>query len=282
MKNNNEEMYWVGWMKLIDDWKKDHEILPIDTQIHDDWLMVPGYNGIKVNVEKSLCNLEKLKGWDENSIVLEEIEPHVKISNLKPSIICCGNPNKPMISFMINVAWGNEYLIELLRILKKSKVKATFFLDGTWIYRFPMLGQKIINDGHEIGNHAYSHPDMRGMNMEDIRLELKKTNEIIQKELGVRPTLFTPPSGEFDERVVYLSCQESMYTILSTIDTLDWQKPNPKDIIEKIKLKVKKGAIILMHPTESSMLALPEILKAIMEKQLKIGTVSELLSTERI
>ncbi len=222
-----------------------------------------------INIGKYFRNLDEFKKWKESQLALEDS---------LPSPIYCGDPNKKMISFMINVAWGNEYLVELMKDLKENKVKATFFLDGTWIYKYPVLGKMIIDDGHDIGNHGFSHPDMRGMTMEGIRWQLKKTNETIENELGVKPKLFTPPSGEFDERVVYLAAQEEMITVLSTIDTLDWQKPDPKDIIEKIKLNLRNGAIILSHPTESSLLALPAIIKIAREKNYTISTVTDLLS----
>lgn len=282
MATLNEEIYWNDWLELIKTLKKKKEVIPVDAQFDSSWLIIPGYNGIKINIIKSLMNLERLGKWDETQIVYEEVEPYVTISNFNPAPIYYGNPNKPIVSFMVNVAWGNEYLIDLLRILKENEVKATFFLDGTWTYKYPLLAKKIKEDGHEIGNHAYSHPDMREITLENIKWELRQTNEIIQKELGLKPRLFTPPSGEFDERVVYWAAQEDMNTVLSTIDTQDWKKPNPKDIEEKIKINLRSGAIILMHPTESSLLALSGMLKIIRERGYKLGTVSQLLSTKRV
>lgn len=282
METLNGEVYWKDWIENIENLKNKREAMPIDAQVDSSWLIVPGYNGIKINVIKSLLNLEKLGTWDETQIVYEEVEPYITISDLNPAPIYFGNPNKPMVSFMINVAWGNEYLIELLKILNQNEVKGTFFLDGSWTYKYPLLAKKIKDDGHEIGSHAYSHPDMRGMTLENIKWELRETNKIIQKELGSAPSLFTPPSGEFDERVVYWAIQEGMYTVLSTIDTLDWKKPNPKDIIEKIQIKLRNGALILIHPTESSLSTLPNLVKIIRERGYKLGTVSQLLSSKRV
>lgn len=224
---------------------------------------------MNINTEKYFKNLDNLEEWKES---------HLNLNESIPSPIYCGYSNKKMISIMINVAWGNEYLVELLKVLNENKVKATFFLDGSWVHKYPLLGKRILDDGHEIGNHAYSHPDMRGLTMERIEWQLKKTNEAITKELGVKPKFFTPPSGEFDERVVYLAAKEKMITVLSTIDTLDWQKPKPKDIVEKIKLNLKNGALILIHPTESSLLSLPEIINMAREENYEISTVSDLLS----
>lgn len=112
-------------------------------------------------LNKSLLNLEKLGKWDETQIVYEEVKPYVTISDFNPAVIYYGNPNKPMVSLMIKVSWENEYLVELLRILNENEVKVTFFLEGSWTYKYPLLAKKIKEDGHEIGSHAYSHPDMR-------------------------------------------------------------------------------------------------------------------------
>lgn len=217
---------------------------------------------------KYFKKLSCIDEWSKNQLSLKE--------NIT-SPIYCGDSDERMISIMINVAWGNAYLLELLNVLEEHNVKATFFLDGSWLHKYPLLGKKIFSNGHDIGNHAYSHPDMRGLTMEKIQWQLRKTNEIIEKELGVKSKLFTPPSGEFDERVVYVASQEGMITVLSTIDTLDWQNPNPKDLIEKIRVSLKNGAMILIHPTKSALLALPGIIQTIKESNYMITTVTNLL-----
>jgi len=65
-----------------------------------------------------------------------------------------------MVSFLINVAWGNEYLPDILATLKKQNVKASFFLEGRWVQKNPELAKMIVEAGHEVGNHSYTHPDM--------------------------------------------------------------------------------------------------------------------------
>ncbi len=270
------------WMAKLKEYKSQHDVPPIDARIDPIWKAIPGYNGIQVNIEASLEKLKKAGKWDESLIVWEEVEPKVGLADLKPSPIYKGNPEKPMISFMINVAWGNEYLPEILKTLEKYGVKSTFFLDGSWANKFPDEARKIKQAGHEIGNHAYSHPDMKTISLNRIRLEITKTNEVIQKELDIRPLLFAPPSGSFDDRVVQMAAQEKMYTILWTLDTIDWRKPAPSEIIRRLSPKLANGSLILMHPTESSMKALPALLEAAKSKGLKVGAVSDLLSSKRI
>ncbi|MEW9667685.1 polysaccharide deacetylase family protein [Ammoniphilus sp. 3BR4] len=270
------------WVAKLQELKKTHDIAPIDARIDPVWKAIPGYNGITLDMQGSLDALGKAGAWDESLIKFEEIEPKVKLSDLKPSPIYKGNSEKPIVSFMVNVAWGNEYLPEILKTLDKYNVKSTFFLDGSWVSKFPEEARKIKDAGHEIGNHAYSHPDMKTISLNRIRLEITKTNEVIEKELAIKPTLFAPPSGSFDDRTVQMAAQEGMYTVLWTLDTIDWQKPAPSQIIQRLVPKLDNGCLILMHPTESSMKALPSLLEAAKSKGLKVGTVSELLSSQRL
>ena len=270
------------WTKKLTDLKNKHDIKPIDARIDPVWKAIPGYDGLTLNVEASLKKMSEIGKWDDGAIVFEEVKPQTGLSNLKPSPIYKGNAEKPMVSFMINVAWGNEYLPDILQTLEKYKVKSTFFLDGSWVSKYPEEAMKIKQAGHEIGSHAYSHPDMKNLTMNRIRLELTKTNEVLQKELKLKPVLFAPPSGSYDDRTVQLAAQEGMYTVLWTLDTIDWRKPSPSTIIERINPQLANGNMILMHPTESSSKALPKMIEGAKAKKLKVGTVGELLSSKRI
>ena len=83
---------------------------------------------------------------------------------MPPSPIYRGHPEKPMVSFIINVAWGNEYLPEILATLKRHQITASFFLEGNWVKSNPDLAKMIVSAGHEVGNHSYTHPDMQKRN----------------------------------------------------------------------------------------------------------------------
>lgn len=86
-----------------------------------------------------------------------------------------------MVAFLINVAWGNEYLERMLPVLQKHNVEATFFLEGNWVKNNEQLAKKIAEKGHEIGNHSYNHPDMSKLTTGRISEQLDKTNEQIEK-----------------------------------------------------------------------------------------------------
>jgi probable sporulation protein (polysaccharide deacetylase family) len=187
-----------------------------------------------------------------------------------------------MVTLLVNVAWGNEYLPGMLQTMKKYNVKSTFFLDGSWVKKNPSLAKMIREEGHEIGNHAYSHPDLKKMTNARITEELKQTNEVINATLDLTPKWFAPPSGSYRNDVVQIANELGMKTILWSVDTVDWRNPDPKVMTQKVLSKVHPGAMILMHPTKSSAAGLEEIIKGIKEKGYSIGTVSSLMDEKRL
>jgi peptidoglycan-N-acetylglucosamine deacetylase len=274
--------YQEEWGKRIDLLRAKIEASPIDAHIDRVWQAIPGYNGLRINKEATLKRLAQKGKWDSSLVVVEQLEPKVQLKDLQPSPVYRGNPEKPVISFMINVAWGNEYLPAILNTLQQNNVKATFFLDGSWVSKNPKEAREIFERGHEIGNHAYSHPDLKQVSDYRIRMEITKTNREIQKVLGIKPKLFAPPSGSYDQRAVQSAAKEGMQTILWTLDTVDWRKPTPSQIKQRIIPHLASGSLILMHPTESSARALPDLIKAAKAKGFQVGTVSDCLSSKRI
>lgn len=259
-----------------------YEIPPSDAKIDRVWKAVPGYNGLKVDIKASYQKMKKSGKFDDKKLVFTQIKPKVHLSDLPPSPIYRGNPDKPMVSFIINVAWGNEYLSDMLATLKKHHVTASFFLEGNWTKKNPELAKLIASSGNEIGNHSYSHPDMKTLTADRTKAELLKTNEVIEAATGVKCTWFAPPSGSYRDETVKVAAEMKMKTVMWTLDTIDWQKPSPDTIINRIIPKVGNGSIILMHPTASTAQALDRLITLIEQKNLKIGPVSELMSEERL
>jgi peptidoglycan-N-acetylglucosamine deacetylase len=246
------------------------------------WKATPGYNGLKIDVQKSLKNMKKDAAFSEEKLVYKQIRPEKHLSDLPPSPIYRGNPDKPMVSLIINVAWGNEYIPDMLATLKKHHIYATFFLEGRWVKNNPDLAKMIVDAGHEIGNHSYSHPNMEILQTAKVQDELKKTNEIIEVTTGEKVKWFAPPSGSYRDEVVKIANEMDMGTIMWSVDTIDWQKPQPDVLINRVMSKLHKGAIILMHPTASTANSLNSLIVQIKDKQLRLGTISSLFKEERI
>ncbi len=263
--------------------KADQYTIPaIDAKIDPIWKAIPGYNGHMVDVEASYKKMKKTGQFNENMLVFKQVKPNIHLEDLPPAPIYKGNPEKPMVSFIINVAWGNEYLSDMLATLKQHHVTTTFFLEGRWAQKYPELAQMITDAGHEVGNHSFTHPDMKNLSTMQIQQEITKTNGVIKATTGSIPKWFAPPSGSFKDEVVKIASNEEMGTIMWSVDTIDWQKPTSDVLIQRVMSKVHNGAIILMHPTAATSQSLEQLILQIKNKKLQINTVSNLLSEERI
>lgn len=262
--------------------RADHYYIPPqDAKIDRVWKAMPGLNGLKIDVDASYKKMKSDGRFKEEKLVFQQIQPKIQLNDLPPSPIYKGHPEKPMVSFIINVAWGNEYLTDILATLKKHNVSASFFLEGRWAQSNPELAKMIESAGHEIGNHSYSHPDMAKIPSSRIREEIQKTNEVI-KAISDKPVQwFGPPSGSFRDETVQIAAQENLKTVMWTVDTVDWKKPTPEQLLNRVLGKVHNGAMILMHPTDSTAKSLDRLIIQLKQKNLQIGTVTELLSSER-
>lgn len=257
-------------------------IEPIDAVVDRVWKAIPGYNGREVDIERTYKKAKQLPEGANIEYVYRELRPKVNLEDLGPQPIYRGNPNKPMAALMINVAWGNEYLVPMLDTLDQQKVKATFFLDGSWLKKNGDLAAEIKRRGHQIENHAYSHPNMSQLEQTRARLEISKTKELLKEKLGVENRWFAPPSGDYNMQTVKLAAEQGLKTVLWTVDTVDWKNPPAASIVSKISSKVGPGSLILMHPTASSRDALEGMIQAIRSKGLVLGTVEQTLSPDRV
>lgn len=253
----------------------------VDSYIDDVWKKTPGRNGLEVNIVKSYERMKKKGKYDETLLVYNQIAPKVSLEDLPPSPIYRGNPEKNMVSLLINVSWGTEYVPELLAILKEKKVRANFFIEGKWAKENVELVKMIKSQNHLIGNHAYNHPDMARLSNQEMVEQISQTNDILKAITGNTPTWFAPPSGSYNQHVVDAAHSLKMETILWTVDTIDWKKPTVSVMINRVSSKLHPGATILMHPTASTAAGLSDLIDSVKEKGYKIGTMEQLVSPER-
>ncbi len=264
--------------ELVSNLSADYEMNPQDAQIDPVTKgIIPGFPGKKLDLEGTIDLIYNAKENEEVKPLLVEKKPEQTIGDLFPAPIYQGNPNKQRVSFICNVAWGTEHIDDLLRILHEYDTEISFFLEGKWARNNPQKVKKIYQEGHEIGNHAYSHYKMSTLNRDLVKEEIDKTNETIESILEEKINLFGPPAGDFDEVVLEEADDLGMYTIMWSLDTIDWTKPGEDYMVNKILDQIHSGAFILMHPTEDSVSALNEILPGLKEKSYKIVPVSKQL-----
>ncbi|SDD44588.1 polysaccharide deacetylase family protein [Sporomusa acidovorans] len=194
-----------------------------------------------------------------------------------PPPVFQGNAAKPQIALACNVFWGEEYLPDMLKTLAENNIHITFFIGGSWGKKYPEILKDLASRGHELGNHSYSHPHPNNLSKEKNKEQIIKTEELVADVTGIKTNLYAPPYGEYNNTVL-LAAQELEYTtIMWSIDTIDWKRPPPDVIKERVLKKLHNGAIILMHPTAPTAQALPGLITEIQKRGYTITTVSDIL-----
>ncbi len=187
-----------------------------------------------------------------------------------------GHTGNAAASLMFNVDWGEEFLPEILDILEAKGAKATFFMTGSWAEKNSELATLISEKGHELGNHGGSHVHVETLAKKDLHDVIKMGEKRIFDSTGIKPAkLFAPPYGEWTDDTVNFALEIGYQTILWTTDTVDWQRPPPETIWKRALAGAKPGCLLLMHPTENTVIALPTIVDGYKEKGLALVTVSD-------
>ena len=183
-----------------------------------------------------------------------------------------------VLAISFDADWGSAQTPALLNILDEYGVKTTFFLVGIWVERYPELVKEIAARGHEIGNHSTTHPQMSQVSEAKIREELKTTSDRIELLTGVRPALFRPPYGDYNDRVVSVSRAEGYECIQWNVDSLDWKNRGVQDLILQATKNNNPGDIVLFHNDSQYIAeALPTILQRYKSAGFTIVPVSEIL-----
>lgn len=193
-----------------------------------------------------------------------------------------GATQAKLVALTFDAGSSADPVPQILRTLAQREVHCTFFLTGQWIERYPEAARQIAEAGHELGNHSWSHPPFISLSEEQIREQLRRTEEIAQRVCGrgTKP-LFRPPFGARDERVRSVVAEEGYLTIYWTIDSWDSVKKDitPQMIIDRVIRRIRPGAIVLMHcGSEATAQALPLLLDALEAQGYRVVTVGELLS----
>lgn len=164
-----------------------------------------------------------------------------------------------------------EYTAEILDILQKYGVKATFFVIGVNAEKHPALLRRVIAQGHEIGNHTYSHPHLQKMDASTLADELIRADELLYNLAGVSPTLFRPPEGVVSPAVKAAAEEGGYRLVLWTIDTRDWALNTTDNIIRLIDQQASDGSIILFHDWIAGKSPTPAALDVIIPRLQKRG-----------
>ena len=186
-----------------------------------------------------------------------------------------------VIALSFDAAWGNEDTQQLIDILNTYNVKATFFLVGDWVDRYPESVKQLYDAGMEIGNHSNDHAHFTKLTSEGIRTNVSDCNEKIKAITGVSPTLFRCPYGEYDDHVVTAINNMGMQVIQWDVDSLDWKDLSAEEIYSRVTSKASSGSICLFHNAAlHTPEALPSIIEFLLSEGYSIVPVSQLIYTE--
>jgi len=172
---------------------------------------------------------------------------------------------------------------ELLDLLAQHHIHATFFVIGKNAAEHPEILQRAVREGHEIGNHSWTHPILGKMRDENVRAELQKTDDAIRAAIGMRPVLMRPPYGSITARQKkWINAEFGYRIILWDVDPLDWKRPGPAVVTRRIVKETRPGSIILSHDIHAGTIkAMPETFDQLEAKGFKFVTVSELIAMGR-
>jgi len=170
----------------------------------------------------------------------------------------------------------------LLDMLKQRKIHATFFFVGQCVQENPEIVKRIVAEGHDIGNHSWSHPDLARMNDAAVHEEIQKTQDAIVQACGQSPKIMRPPYGAFTARQrAWANGTWGYKIILWDVDPLDWKIRNSEHVKAEILKQTVGGSIILSHDIHKTTVdAMPETLDALLAKGFKFVTVSELIAMD--
>ena len=168
----------------------------------------------------------------------------------------------------------------LLDMLRRGNIKATFYVIGTNVKRYPNITRRIVAEGHEIGNHTWTHPNLTKLSDSQVRSQMISTRDQIVQVTGVMPRTVRPPYGALLTRQREMLFNEFGYpTIMWSVDPRDWQRPGVSVVRDRILSETRIGSIVLAHDLHGPTVdAMPQTLDGLLAKGFKFVTVSQLLT----
>ncbi len=200
----------------------------------------------------------------------------------KPTYNRC-NVDGPFLALTFDDGPHPKNTPRLLDLLKERGVKATFYVIGQNVAQYPDIARRIVEEGHEIGNHSYTHPALPKLSAARLAEEISKSNDVIQQATGVLPTTMRPPYGAINAAITKRLNEEfQLPVILWSVDPQDWKIRKAPHVSNHILQNSNAGAIVLAHDIHPSTIdAMPATLDGLLAKGFQFVTVSELIAMDR-
>lgn len=203
----------------------------------------------------------------------------VATSSLKRLIpIYSVQTDKKQIAITFDAAWGADDTQEIISTFKQYNAKATFFVLGEWVEKYPESVKAFNNAGHYIASHSDTHDSLTKMSKSEIEQQLNACNEKIEKVTGKKNKLLRAPSGDYNNAVIEVATDIDMYVIQWSVDSLDYRGLSQDEIYRRVVSNVKNGDIILFHnDVENTPKVLPRIIEELQKQGYELVTVDKLI-----
>ena len=202
------------------------------------------------------------------------------ISTSSASRISHGDRTKKYIALTFDDGPVPANTSRLLDILSRRNVKATFYVIGERAKNHPGVIRRIVNEGHEVGNHTWNHPNMTKLSDSQVRSELNRTRDAIVAASGVQPRTMRPPYGALTQRQREWIYNEYGYpAVMWDVDPLDWKKPGASVVANRLIQGTRNGSILLVHDLHgASVDAIPHTIDTLLRKGYQFVTISQLIA----
>lgn len=204
------------------------------------------------------------------------------------STFVTNGPNVKRVALTFDDVPDPRFTPQILDILKKYNVKATFFVNGQRVLNHPELAKRIHDEGHVIGNHSFTHPDFNNLTMPEFKKEIKKTEQAIFPITGYIPKMIRPPYGEITEEQLIWAAEHHYQIVNWNVDSLDWKGLGKDEVLSNILSGIKPGAIVLQHggggygsKLQGTIDALPVVIETLRNQGYELVTVPDLLGIDK-
>jgi peptidoglycan/xylan/chitin deacetylase (PgdA/CDA1 family) len=188
-----------------------------------------------------------------------------------------GNPETKAVALTFDDGPHPQYTPQLLAVLGKYKVKATFFVVGKMVEQYPDLVRAEDAAGHQVGNHTYHHVNLTHIPVDEIALEWEACNGAVAAVLNKQMRYCRPPGGDYDRDVILAAMDNGLTTVLWTDDPGDYANPGDKKIDERVLDRMGNGGIVLLHDgVQQTLDVLPQIIESLQKRGFAFQTVEEM------
>jgi len=220
-------------------------------------------------------------------------EPH-PISNdqlqqmFPDNVVLHASKDQKQVALSFDDGPDSRFTPEILDVLDKHQVHATFFMMGSRAKEHPDIVERVDDEGHAIGSHTYWHPNLSEEGLERLDWEVKETDETIENIVGYKPRLFRSPYGNLDEKIVERLVDLDHTIVGWDVDSLDWKQPGTDVIADNVLSNVSPGSIILMHDggdwsmdLSGTVESLDRIITKLKEDSIDFVTIPELIDSQK-